>query len=88
MDATESTSTLIGGSKVTRLAGHYPKAFAATIVSALQEQFDYETRLQQRQRGEAANYEVLAVEENPTSALPVVARPMKWFLLWRRIPRR
>ena len=62
---------VIGGSKVTRLAGHYPKAFAATIVSALQEQFDYETRLQQRQRGEAANYEVLAVEENPTSALPV-----------------
>ena len=61
---------VIGGSKVTRPSGHYPRAFAAAIIQGLQDQFNYETNLLYNKEV-ANNYEVLAVEENPTSALPV-----------------
>ena len=37
---------MIGGSKVTQPAGHYPPAFASAIVRAFQDQFNFESRLQ------------------------------------------
>lgn len=58
---------VIGGSKVTRPAGHYPKALASAMVSAMQDQFNFETKslyvLDEP-------YEALAVEEmeDPTHA--------------------
>lgn len=35
---------VIGGSKVTRPAGHYPRALASAMVSAMQDQFNFETK--------------------------------------------
>ena len=58
---------VIGGSKVTRPAGHYPRALASAMVSAMQDQFNFETKslyvLDEP-------YEALAVEEveDPTYA--------------------
>ena len=61
---------VIGGSKVTRPAGHYPRAFAAAIITAMQDQFNFETNLLHHKSSQGG-YEVLAVEEYPTSAMPV-----------------
>ena len=62
---------VIGGSKVTSDAGHYPPALAKAIIQGLQDQFNYETSLLYNIVDGAGRYEVLAVEEHPTSALPV-----------------
>ena len=35
---------VIGGAKVTRPAGHYPRALASAMVSAMQDQFNFETK--------------------------------------------
>ena len=56
---------------MTRPSGHYPPALARAIIQGLQDQFNYETSLLYNMVDGTGRYEVLAVEEHPTSALPV-----------------
>ena len=51
---------VIGGAKVTRPAGHYPRALASAMVSAMQDQFDFETK---SLYVPDEPYEAMAVEE-------------------------
>ena len=44
-DGSHQHAPVIGGSQITRPAGHYPKALAAALVKAFKNQFDFETRL-------------------------------------------
>jgi len=59
-DGQHQHAPVIGGSKVTQPAGHYPPAFAAAIVRSFQNQFDFESKMQHQN----TINEAMATEQN------------------------
>ena len=68
-DGSHQHAPVIGGSQITRPAGHYPKALAAALVKAFKNQFDFETRAWTFTL-KTSDHEVAAAEANDDDVEP------------------